>query len=79
LRHPYLVTRYGLQQPTRPFRMKAIALKFGSYQEPASIHNHAAGRFGELLTRKLDDRISFELIGRKKGNVLLISGKEFEL
>jgi TRAP-type transport system periplasmic protein len=43
--------------------MKPIALKFGGYQEPASIHNRAAGRFGELLTRKLGDRISFELIG----------------
>jgi TRAP-type transport system periplasmic protein len=62
LRRPYFVA-YGLQQPTRPFRMKPIALKFGGYQEPASIHNRAAGRFGELLTRKLGDRISFELIG----------------
>jgi len=43
--------------------MKPIALKFGGYQEPASIHNRAAGSFGELLTRKLGDRISFELIG----------------
>jgi TRAP-type transport system periplasmic protein len=43
--------------------MKLIALRFGGYQEPASIHNRAAGRFGELLARKLGDRISFELIG----------------
>src|SRR5215510_24982 len=43
--------------------MKPIALKFGGYQEPASIHNRAAGRFGELLKRKLGDRVSFELIG----------------
>jgi TRAP-type C4-dicarboxylate transport system substrate-binding protein len=43
--------------------MKPIALKFGGYQEPASIHNRAAGRFGELLKRKLGDRMSFELIG----------------
>jgi TRAP-type transport system periplasmic protein len=43
--------------------MKPIALKFGGYQEPASIHNRAAGRFGELLTSKLGDRIAFELIG----------------
>lgn len=43
--------------------MKPIALKFGGYQEAASIHNRAAGRFGELLTRYLGDRISFELIG----------------
>src|SRR5499426_3582428 len=43
--------------------MKPISLKFGGYQEPASIHNRAARRFGELLTRKLGNRISFELIG----------------
>jgi TRAP-type C4-dicarboxylate transport system substrate-binding protein len=41
----------------------AIALKFGGYQEPASIHNRAAGRFGELLRQQLGDRIEFELIG----------------
>ena len=43
--------------------MTAIALKFGGYQEPASIHNQAAGRFGDLLSRKLGERIRFELIG----------------
>jgi TRAP-type transport system periplasmic protein len=42
---------------------KPLVLKFGGYQEPASIHNRAAGRFGELLRRALGDRISFELIG----------------
>jgi TRAP-type C4-dicarboxylate transport system substrate-binding protein len=40
-----------------------IVLKFGGYQEPASIHNQAAGRFGELLKKQLGDRIRFELIG----------------
>ena len=40
-----------------------IALKFGGYQEPASVHNQAAGRFGELLKRALGERITFELIG----------------
>jgi TRAP-type transport system periplasmic protein len=40
-----------------------IVLKFGGYQEPASVHNQAAGRFGDLLKQKLGDRISFELIG----------------
>jgi TRAP-type C4-dicarboxylate transport system substrate-binding protein len=40
-----------------------LALKFGGYQEPASIHNRAAGRFGELLKQQLGDRIEFELIG----------------
>ena len=38
-------------------------MKFGGYQPPASIHNQAAGRFGELLRAKLGDRIAFELIG----------------
>lgn len=40
-----------------------IVLKFGGYQEPASIHNQAAGRFGELLKKQLGERIRFELIG----------------
>ena len=40
-----------------------LALKFGGYQEPASVHNRAAARFGELLTGTVGDRVSFELIG----------------
>jgi TRAP-type C4-dicarboxylate transport system substrate-binding protein len=40
-----------------------VTLKFGGYQEPASIHNRAAARFGELLKEKLGDRVAFELIG----------------
>ncbi len=40
-----------------------IVLKFGGYQEPASIHNQAAARFGELLAKQFGDRIRFELIG----------------
>jgi TRAP-type C4-dicarboxylate transport system substrate-binding protein len=53
----------------------ALALKFGGYQEPASIHSRAARRFGELLKQKLGDRISFELIesvikiGRPSGDL----------
>lgn len=43
--------------------MSQLVLKFGGYQEPASIHNRAAGRFGELLVKQLGDRIRFELIG----------------
>ena len=43
--------------------MHPITLKFGGYQPPASIHNQAARRFGELLVQKLGDRIAFELIG----------------
>ncbi len=44
-------------------RMEPITIKFGGYQPPASIHNRAARRFGELLEEKLGDRIAFELIG----------------
>ena len=53
-----------------------IHLKFGGYQEPASIHNRAAGRFGELLGERLGDRVRFELIGsvlklgRKSGDLV---------
>ena len=43
--------------------MNPITMKFGGYQPPASIHNQAARRFGELLTQTLGDRIAFELIG----------------
>ena len=43
--------------------MNPIVIKFGGYQEPASIHNQAAARFGELLKNRLGDRIRFELIG----------------
>lgn len=43
--------------------MTPLEMKFGGYQEPASIHNQAAGRFGELLKKQLGDRIQFELIG----------------
>ena len=38
-------------------------MKFGGYQPPASIHNQAARRFGEVLEQTLGDRIAFELIG----------------
>ena len=40
-----------------------IPIKFGGYQEPASIHNRAAAHFSELLEQKLGDRVTFELIG----------------
>ena len=43
--------------------MTPIVLKLGGYQEPASVHNRAAARFGELLEQKLGDRAAFELIG----------------
>jgi TRAP-type transport system periplasmic protein len=43
--------------------MTPIAMKFGGYQPPASIHNQAARRFGDRLAQALGDRITFELIG----------------
>jgi TRAP-type C4-dicarboxylate transport system substrate-binding protein len=52
-----------------------IHLKFGGYQEPASIHNRAAGRFGEILEERLGDRVAFELIG----SILKIGGKSGDL
>jgi TRAP-type C4-dicarboxylate transport system substrate-binding protein len=52
-----------------------IRLKFGGYQEPASIHNRAAGRFGELLKERLGERVAFELIG----SILKIGGKSGDL
>jgi tripartite ATP-independent transporter DctP family solute receptor len=41
----------------------AIVLRFGGYQEPESVHNRAAARFGALLEERLGDRVAFELIG----------------
>src|SRR3978361_1948559 len=43
--------------------MPPTAIRFGGYQKPASIHNRAAARFGEILQNKLGDRVSFDLIG----------------
>jgi TRAP-type transport system periplasmic protein len=43
--------------------MKALSLRFGGYQPPASIHNRAAATFGEGLRRELGDRVAFDLIG----------------
>jgi tripartite ATP-independent transporter DctP family solute receptor len=43
--------------------MEPIELRFGGYQEPASIHNRAASYFGEQLRKRLGDRVRFELIG----------------
>ena len=37
----------------------SLLIRFGGYQEPASIHNRAAARFGEALR----ERLVFELIG----------------
>ena len=43
--------------------MTAIVLRFGGYQEPESVHNRAAARFGELLKQALGERVAFELTG----------------
>lgn len=48
---------------SRDARRDVIPIRFGGYQPPASIHNRAARRFGELLAQKLGERIAFELIG----------------
>ena len=52
-----------LAAPDSISRMNSIALKFGGYQAPASVHNRAATRFGELLAERLGGKIAFELIG----------------
>jgi len=55
--------------------MTSVALRFGGYQEPASIHNRSAAYFGERLRSRLGDRLRFELIGsvlklgRKSGDL----------
>ena len=50
-------------------------IKFGGYQKPASIHNQAAARFGELLRERLGARLTFELIG----DVLALGRKSGDL
>jgi TRAP-type transport system periplasmic protein len=57
------------------FSIMPLTLKFGGYQKPASIHNQAATRFGELLRQRLGSRIVFELIG----NVLDLGRKSGDL
>jgi TRAP-type transport system periplasmic protein len=43
--------------------MAWINVKFGGYQEPASIHNQAASFFGSRLRERLGSDVGFELIG----------------
>jgi TRAP-type C4-dicarboxylate transport system substrate-binding protein len=43
--------------------MNSVVIRFGGYQKPASIHNRAAVRFGDILKARLGNRLSFELIG----------------
>ncbi len=43
--------------------MDTINIRFGGYQEPASIHNRSATYFAERLRERLGDRVRFELIG----------------
>ena len=43
--------------------MDKLELRFGGYQEPASIHNQAASYFGDRLRARLGNGIGFELIG----------------
>jgi TRAP-type C4-dicarboxylate transport system substrate-binding protein len=55
--------------------LNTLHLKFGGYQKPASIHNQATRRFGERLARRLEGRVSFELVG----NVLDLGRKSGDL
>lgn len=43
--------------------MQSMMLRFGGYQEPASIHNRAAVHFGECLRARLGAGLRFDLIG----------------
>jgi TRAP-type transport system periplasmic protein len=43
--------------------MDTIDIRFGGYQEPASIHNRTATYFGEKLRERLGNRVRFDLIG----------------
>jgi TRAP-type transport system periplasmic protein len=43
--------------------MDPARIRFGGYQEAASIHNRAAARFGEALEARLGPRVVFELVG----------------
>ena len=58
--------------------MPPLVVKAGGYQPPASIHNRAAGRFGEALRGRLGDRVTFELIpsvldlGRPSGDLTVM-------
>ena len=55
--------------------MPLVNLKFGGYQKPASIHNQAARRFGELLSARLGGALDFQLTG----NVLELGRKSGDL
>ena len=56
--------------------MSPIVIKLGGYQKPASVHNQAAGLFGEILKQRLGARVEFQLIGdvlelgRKSGDLM---------
>jgi len=55
-----------------------LLIKFGGYQKPASIHNQAAARFGDLLRERMGDsgaQLTFELIG----DVLALGRKSGDL
>jgi TRAP-type C4-dicarboxylate transport system substrate-binding protein len=52
-----------------------VTLKFGGYQKPASIHNQAAARFGQVLRERLGEQLTFELIG----DVLALGRKSGDL
>jgi C4-dicarboxylate-binding protein DctP len=43
--------------------MPSIPIRFGGYQPPASVHNRAAGVFGQVVTTRLGPGVRFELDG----------------
>lgn len=55
--------------------MNSITITLGGYQSPASVHNRAAAKFGELLRERLGDRVDFRLtpsvldLGRGSGDL----------
>lgn len=56
-----------------------LHLKFGGYQKPASIHNQAAARFGQLLRERLRERLGVQLTFELIGDVLALGRKSGDL
>ena len=43
--------------------MHPLIIKFGGYQQPASVHTRAAAHFGNTLRQTLGDQVDFRLVG----------------
>jgi C4-dicarboxylate-binding protein DctP len=48
--------------------MTELTINMGGYQPPTSVHNRAAGVFGEELKSRLGDRVEFNLDGNLPGS-----------